>query len=89
MGKFLVGVVNNVKIKMDTPDDIYYDAKDPHVSLEGPGGEIYVRHLDLYSINDTVGTGSSNVREAIYWVRKKQDKLIAMYIAKKPYRIYD
>ena len=47
MAKITVGVVGTIKIKMDTPDDIYFDAKEPHVSLEGRGGEIIVNHLYL------------------------------------------
>lgn len=86
MGKFTVGFVGNVKIKMDTPDDVYFDAKDPHVSIEGPG--IYLNHVDLYSIDNIVGTGDRELQGAIRWIRDNKSELIKMYENKAPYRIY-
>ena len=90
MGKVTVGVVGTIKVKMDTPDDIYYDAKDPHVSLEGRGGEVIVNHLYLSTIDNTVGDNSyPYFKEAVKWVRKHRWKLEDMYKAGNPYRIYD
>ena len=85
MGKCTVGEVGKLKIKMDTPDDDYFDTKDPHVSIEGAG--IYVNHIDLYSIDNSVGAGDRALKAAIYWIRDNKDELIKMYKNKAPYRI--
>lgn len=87
MGKFTVGKKGTIKIKMDTPDDVYYDAKDPHVSFE-QNGTVTLRHLDLYSVDGVVGSDREE-KAAVYWVREHKQDLINMYKAGKPYFIDD
>ncbi len=90
MGKVIVGKKGTIKIKMDTPDDVYFDAKDPHVSLEGKSGEIIARHVDLYSVDNYVGDSKTPYfKEAMYWIRSHKSELIKMYEDKSPYLIDD
>ena len=90
MGKVTVGTKGTIKIKMDSPDDVYFDTKDPHVSLEGRSGEIIARHVDLYSVDSYVGDSKAPYfKDAIYWVRDHKQELIDMYNNKAPYFIND
>lgn len=77
MGKMTVGMVGTIKIKMDTPDDVYFDAKKPHVSFERRGNVI-LNHLSLDEVDNLVGRDSEE-KEAIYWVRENKDKLEKEY----------
>jgi hypothetical protein len=90
MGKITVGKKGTIKIKMDTPDSFSFDAKDPHVSLEGKSGEIIASHIDLYSVDSFVGDSKiPYFKESMYWIRYHKDELIKMYKNKSPYYIDD
>lgn len=78
MGHKLMAQFGNVKVKMDTKDDIYYDAKDPHVLLE-ENGIVTVKHLSLSNVDDYVGR-TSDEKKAIYWIRDKKEWLIEQYL---------
>ena len=78
MGKVTVAEVGTIKIKMDVKDDVYYDAKDPHVSFVRNGREL-VRHCNLDQVDDLVGTGDSDLQEAIRYVRQHKEELKKRY----------
>lgn len=78
MGKITVHIEGTIKIKMDTKDDVYYDAKDPHVSLER-NGSVILNHLSLDRVDDIVGRDSDE-KKAIYWIRDNKDMLEKMYL---------
>ena len=86
MGKVTVHKIGQIKVKMDTPDDVYYDAKDPHVSFERDGSVI-LNHFYLATANDYVGRDSDE-KKAIYWVRKYQEDLEDMYKKGNPKYLY-
>lgn len=77
MGKITVHQEGSVKIKMDTKDDVYFDAKDPHVSFE-QDGRVTIRHLSLSEVDDIVGRDADE-KKAIYWVRDNKKRLERMY----------
>lgn len=78
MGKITVHVEGTIKVKMDTKDDVYYDAKDPHVSLER-NGRVILNHLSLDSVDNIVGRDSDE-KKAIYWIRDNKDMLKIKYL---------
>ncbi len=78
MAKITVGQVGTIKIKMDTKDDVYYDAKEPHVSFVRKGTTI-LDHLLLSEVCNLVGRDSEE-KDAIYWVREHREELIKQYI---------
>ena len=63
---------------MDTKDDVYYDAKDPHVSFER-NGTVIVKHLSLDEVDKLVGRDSDE-KEAIRWVRDNKRDLEKQYL---------
>ena len=77
MGKITVHQVGNIKIKMDTKDDVYFDAKDPHVSFE-ENGRVTIKHLSLSEVDGMVGRDSDE-KKAIYWVRDNKRYLEDLY----------
>lgn len=77
MGKITIHQEGSVKIKMDTKDDIYYDAKDPHVSFE-QNGRVTIKHLSLSEVDSLVGRNADE-KKAIYWVREKKNDLEKQY----------
>lgn len=77
MGKLTVQQIGTIKIKMDTKDDIYYDAKDPHVSLER-NGYVIINHLPLSEIDNLVGRDPDE-KKAIYWIRDHKQYLEELY----------
>lgn len=77
MGKITVHQVGNIKIKMDTKDDVYFDAKDPHVSFE-ENGRVTIKHLSLAEVDGMVGRDSDE-KKAIYWVRDNKRYLEDLY----------
>lgn len=80
MGHTVMKQYGNVKVKMDTKDDVSYDAKDPHVFLE-ENGKVTVRHLSLSTVDNYVGR-TSDEKKAIYWIRDNKEWLIEQYFDK-------
>lgn len=74
-----VATIGTIKIKMDIKDDVYFDAKDPHVSFE-ENGSIIVDHVPLSKVDNLVGTGNSNLKKAIQYVRDNKDDIIKQYL---------
>ena len=66
---------------MDVKDDVYYDAKEPHVSFER-NCNVIVNHVLLSEIDNLVGTGDSDLKRAIDYVRKHKDELREIYMNK-------
>lgn len=81
MGKITVATIGTIKIKMDTKDSVYFDAKDPHVSFE-ENDSIIVDHIPLSEVDNLVGTGNSNLKKAIHYLRDNKDDIIRQYLAK-------
>lgn len=77
MGKITVHQIGSIKIKMDTKDDTYFDAKDPHVSFE-QNNHATVNHLSLADVDNFVGRDPDE-KKAIYWVRDRKSYLIDLY----------
>lgn len=78
MGKILIQTIGTIQIKMDTKDDVYFDAKEPHVSFVRHGQEI-MPHVMLSEIDNLVGTGDSDLQAAIHYVRKNKTELKNLY----------
>lgn len=78
MGKKTVKEIGTIKIKMDTKDDVYFDAKEPHISFER-NGRIILKHLTLSEVDNVVGNDPDE-KKAIYWVRENKSYLIDEYI---------
>lgn len=78
MGKMTVETIGTIQIKIDTKDDIYYDAKDPHVSFIRKGTVIH-NHILLDEVDDIVGTGDSDLQDAIRYVRKNKEYIKKLY----------
>lgn len=79
MGKITVATIGTIKIKMDTKDDVYFDAKDPHVSFERKGNVI-LDHVLLSEVDNIVGTGDSELQDAIRYVRKNKEDIKKQYL---------
>ena len=79
MGKILIETFGTIQIKMDTKDDTYFDAKDPHVSFVRHGKDT-VKHCYLSEVDNLVGTGDSDLQEAIRYVRKHKEELKDKYL---------
>ena len=79
MGKMLIETFGTIQIKMDVKDDTYYDAKDPHVSFVRQGRDT-VSHCYLSEVDNLVGTGDSDLQDAIRYVRKNKEDLRQMYL---------
>lgn len=79
MGKITVGQVGNIQIKMDVRDDVYYDAKAPHVSLYRKNSMV-LEHLFLDEADSVVGR-DHEVTDAIKWVRDNRWELEQKYRA--------
>lgn len=60
MAKELIATIGTVQVKMDTQDDTYFDAKDPHVSFVRNGREV-VPHCYLSKVDNLVATGDSDL----------------------------
>ncbi len=71
MAEITIAKIGTIQIKMDTKDDTYFDAKDPHVSFIRNGRPV-VKHVFLSEVDNIVGTGDKDLQEAIRYVRKKQ-----------------
>ena len=78
MGKITVYSHGTVQVKMDTRDDTYYDAKDPHVSFYKHGREVH-SHIYLSDVDNLVATGDSDMQEAIRYVRRNKLDLERQY----------
>lgn len=78
MGKITVYTCGTVQVKMDTKDDTYYDAKDPHVSFYKHGREVY-NHIYLNDVDRLVATGDTDMQEAIRYVRRHKGDLEQQY----------
>lgn len=79
MGKVLIERIGTVKIKMDTKDDVYFDAKDAHVSFE-QNGKVVFNHIMLNEVDRLCVTGmGSDMKEALKYVVRNKDKLIERY----------
>lgn len=79
MGKITVGQVGNIQIKMDVQDDVYYDAKAPHVSLYRKNIMV-LEHLFLDEADRVVGRDHEETN-AIKWVRDNRWELEQKYKA--------
>ncbi len=77
MGKKTIHQEGSIKIKIDTKDDVYFDAKDPHVSFE-KNGRVIINHLLLTEVDNLVGRDSDE-KKAIYWVRDNKKRIEEMY----------
>lgn len=77
MGKVTIERIGTITIKMDVRDDMYADAKPPHVSFVQNGREI-LSHVYLSDIDDIVGY-DSDTKKAIYWVRDHKYELEQKY----------
>lgn len=78
MGKITVETIGTIKIKMDVRDDVYYDAKDPHISFVRRGDTV-VEHCYLSQVDNVVGTGDSDLQKAIRYCRDNKEHLINLY----------
>lgn len=78
MGKITIQTFGTIQVKMDTKDDVYFDAKDPHVSFVRHGRDT-VRHCYLSEVDNLVGTGDSDLQDAIRYVRKNKNYLEELY----------
>lgn len=79
MGKVTIQTVGTIQIKMDVADDVYFDAKEPHISFVRKG-TVIVNHVLLSEIDNLVGTGDSDLQEAIRYVRKNKSAIINEYL---------
>lgn len=78
MGKITVHTIGTIQIKMDTKDDVYFDAKEPHVSFVRKG-QVILNHLLLSEVCDLVGRDREE-KDAIYWVRDNRKYLEELYL---------
>ncbi len=78
MGKITIETIGTIQIKMDTKDDTYFDAKDPHVSFVRHGNDV-LAHCYLSEVDNIVGTGDADLQKAIKYVRKNKDRLKKQY----------
>lgn len=79
MGKMTVHTVGTIQIKIDVKDDVYYDAKDPHVSFVRKG-TVILNHVLLDEVDNIVGTGDSELQKAISYVRDNKDYIRKLYL---------
>lgn len=79
MGKITIATIGTIKIKMDTKDDVYFDAKEPHVSFER-NGSVIVNHVLLSEVDNLTGTGDSDLQDAIRYVRKNKEDIKNQYL---------
>lgn len=79
MASKLIEIFGNLKLKVDIPDTDSRDKKRPHVYLQGPGGSYDVEHIYLDEVDNLVGTGDSNRKKAIYYIRDHKEKLEKIY----------
>lgn len=79
MAKITVETIGTIQIKMDTRDDTYYDAKEPHVSFVRYGQEL-VSHVMLSEVDNLVGTGDHDLQKAIRYVRDNKEYLWNLYM---------
>lgn len=79
MGKTTIKTFGTVKVKMDVRDDVYFDAKDAHVSFE-QNGQVIINHIMLKDVDRICVTGmGSDVKEALQYVVRNKEKLIEQY----------
>lgn len=79
MSRIPIKTIGTIKIEMDKKDDVYFDAKDPHVCFVRNGRDV-VPHCYLSEVDNLVATGDSDMQEAIRYLRKNKDELIKQYI---------
>lgn len=78
MGKITIETIGTIQIKMDTKDDTYFDAKDPHVSFVRHGKDV-LAHCYLSEVDNIVGTGDADLQKAIQYVRRNKGRLERLY----------
>ena len=71
--------VGKLKVKMDTRDGTYFDAKDPHVYFER-NGKTVLKHCYLSDVDTLVATGDRAMQDAIRYLRQKKPDLIQEYL---------